>query len=93
MCSISLWPASGPNEPTEAEVDRHNLTHSNSKPWCAHGQAGLAQRDRHVHKPKPKVKEYPKRTAMGEADVPDTDAKEGVAKFSIDYFKMLNADE
>ena len=49
----------GPNEPTEEEVERHNLTHSNFKSWCAHCQAGLAQRDKHVRK-QPKVQRYSK---------------------------------
>ena len=25
-----------PNEPTQEEVDKHELTHANFKPWCTH---------------------------------------------------------
>ena len=32
-----------PNEPTQEEIDTHDLTHANFKPWCPHCQAGLAQ--------------------------------------------------
>ena len=81
-----------PNEPTKEEVERHELTHANFKPWCAHCQAGLAQRDRHLRKNPQGIKRHPNRTANGDADVPDCEPKkEGVAKFSIDYFKMLNS--
>jgi hypothetical protein len=79
-----------PNEPTQEEVDKHELTHANFKPWCSHCQAGLAQRDRHVRKAPRATNRCKKRNIDGDADVPDTEAPDqGVAKFSIDYFKML----
>ena len=32
-----------PDGPTQEEVDKHELTHANFKPWCAHCQAALAR--------------------------------------------------
>jgi len=83
-----------PSNPTAEEVERHELTHANFKPWCAHCQAGLAQRDRHMRKSTQGVKRHSKRMANDDADVPDCETNiEGTAKFSIDYFKLLNFED
>ena len=83
----------GPHQPTQEEVERHELTHANFKPWCSHCQAGLAQRERHVRKNK-KLKTFKKRTAKDDADVPDVEKPiEERSKFSIDYFKLISSEE
>ena len=83
-----------PTEPTQEEIDKHELTHANFKPWCSHCQTGLAQRDRHVRKAPLAKNRYKKRNTDGDADVLDTEAPDaGVAKFSIDYSKMLSSED
>ena len=80
-------------EPTQEEVDKHNLTHANFKPWCPHCQAGLAQRDRHMRK-HPFPKPFAIRRADGDADVPDCDPPHASpAKFSMDYMKLGSKDD
>ena len=37
-------------QPTQAEVDRHNATHTPAKPWCRACNKGAAIRDKHKRK-------------------------------------------
>mgnify|MGYP000727371626 CR=1 FL=1 len=59
------------DEPAKDEVERHEFTHSNFKPWCAHCQAGLAQRDRHLRTNPQGIARHSARMAYDDADVPD----------------------
>ena len=64
-----------PREPTQAEVDEHELTHVPFRSWCVHCQRGKARRRRHLRR---------KRTGVRRAGEPGMD----IPVISIDYMYM-----
>ena len=81
-----------PREPTEEEVEQHNLTRANFKAWCPHCNRGLAMRDKHSRK-KRTGRKYQHR-ANGEISVPEAEVStDRVVKFSIDYTRLENDDD
>ena len=62
-----------PGQPTQAEVDEHELTHCPYKPWCSHCVRGKAAEDPHRRK-----KEAEK----------EKDKEEGIPTVSLDYCFM-----
>ena len=72
-----------PNDPTKDEVERHELTHANFKPWRAHCQAGLAQRDRHMRKSPQGINRHPNTMSNDDADVPDCEESREGAQSSV----------
>lgn len=74
-----------PGNPSQEEIESHELTHANYKSWCKVCRMGLARREAHKRHTKEMKKRYSVR-AHGELDVPDTEEPvNGVTKYSMDY--------
>ena len=85
VCGFCVWVVG---------ASKHELTHANFKPWCAHCHVGLAQRGRRGRKAPLVASGYKNGTANGDADVPDAEPYDGrVAKFNIDHLKIPRPEE